>query len=89
MNEDIYSKISEIRRFISKPQKKYALILNMRKWEKLCSSMDCIEDSQLREKIKKLCILRDLRGLNSFVKIPKNSLKIISFLLSLKIIFRN
>lgn len=38
--------MNEIRELINKPRKQYRLISNRKKWLKLCSSLDCIEDSQ-------------------------------------------
>ncbi|HEC88368.1 MAG TPA: hypothetical protein ENI52_03535 [Thermoplasmata archaeon] len=42
----ILLKLNEIRELINKPINQYQLISNRKKWLKLCSSLDCIEDSQ-------------------------------------------
>ena len=42
----IFSKLNKIRELINNPRNQYQLISNRKKWLKLCSSLDCIEDSQ-------------------------------------------
>ena len=39
--------ISEIRDSINKPRKQFQLLSNLVSWNKLCASMDTIEDSEL------------------------------------------
>ncbi len=45
-NSEIFDKISTIRRHINNPRKQYYLLQDLKKWNKLCCSLDVIEDAQ-------------------------------------------